>query len=176
MDTENHTETDLIELPWDTAESPWADYVGNNFYSAAAQIVMDVCAAFLVDCRRLPKLAELRRMSKLQDWEIRRGCDNLRLMGWEDYAKVGDAIPAAPKPRFPSRDERKKEPIPAELRWRVWERDEFTCRNCGARQHLSVDHVIPESAGGPMTLDNLQTLCKRCNSSKGAKHPDDWRS
>jgi len=61
-----------------------------------------------------------------------------------------------------------KQPIPPDLRWEVWERDNFTCRHCGVRRHLSVDHIIAESKGGPMTLDNLQTLCRSCNSRKGA--------
>jgi hypothetical protein len=60
-----------------------------------------------------------------------------------------------------------KTPIPAELRWQVWERDNFTCRECGTRRNLSVDHIIPEVADGPMTLENLQTLCRSCNSRKG---------
>lgn len=59
--------------------------------------------------------------------------------------------------------------IPTELRWAVWERDNFTCRHCGSRRSLAVDHIYPESRGGATTLDNLQTLCKRCNSRKGAK-------
>lgn len=58
--------------------------------------------------------------------------------------------------------------IPPDIRWEVWERDNFTCRHCGVRRHLSVDHIIAESKGGPMTLDNLQTLCRSCNSRKGA--------
>jgi hypothetical protein len=57
--------------------------------------------------------------------------------------------------------------IPVELRWTVWERDNFTCRRCGARRFLATDHIIPESKGGPTTLDNLQTLCKDCNTRKG---------
>jgi hypothetical protein len=64
---------------------------------------------------------------------------------------------------------RGKAPIPAELRWQVWERDNFTCQMCGARSHLAVDHIHPESKGGLLDLDNLQTLCTRCNSRKGAK-------
>lgn len=44
------------------------------------------------------------------------------------------------------------------------------CRSCcGARKNLSVDHVHPESKGGKATLDNCQTLCKSCNSRKGAR-------
>jgi 5-methylcytosine-specific restriction protein A len=62
-----------------------------------------------------------------------------------------------------------KTPIPPELRWRVWERDNFTCQNCGSRKHLAVDHILAESKGGMMVLSNLQTLCGRCNSKKGAR-------
>jgi DNA-binding transcriptional ArsR family regulator len=63
--------------------------------------------------------------------------------------------------------------IPSELRWQVWERDNFTCKHCGKRQFLSVDHIHPESAGGQATLDNLQTLCRSCNSRKGARISED---
>ncbi|MBR2352886.1 MAG: HNH endonuclease, partial [Clostridia bacterium] len=34
---------------------------------------------------------------------------------------------------------------------------------------LEVDHIIPVSKGGKSTLDNLQTLCERCNRGKGTK-------
>jgi len=64
----------------------------------------------------------------------------------------------------------KKKPIPPEIRWQVWERDNFICQGCGARRYLSVDHIIPESKGGTLALDNLQTLCKPCNSRKGSHH------
>lgn len=59
--------------------------------------------------------------------------------------------------------------IPSSIRWQVWERDNFTCKQCGTRANLSVDHIVPESKGGSLNLDNLQTLCKKCNSSKGMK-------
>lgn len=59
--------------------------------------------------------------------------------------------------------------IPHCLRWQVWERDNFTCGHCGSRKNLSIDHVQPESKGGTLELDNLQTLCKPCNSRKGAR-------
>ena len=72
------------------------------------------------------------------------------------------------KARFQTRS-CKKMPIPPELRWEVWERDNFTCQHCGARRFLAVDHVFPESLGGEMTAENLQTLCKSCNSKKGAR-------
>src|SRR5690606_16767468 len=60
-----------------------------------------------------------------------------------------------------------KRTIPESLRWKVFERDGFACKECGSRSHLRADHIVPESEGGPMTFENLQTLCNRCNSRKG---------
>jgi ribosomal protein L40E len=62
-----------------------------------------------------------------------------------------------------------KKVIPEALRWEVFERDGFSCKHCGARDHLRADHIIPERQGGEMTLENLQTLCRRCNSKKGGR-------
>lgn len=61
----------------------------------------------------------------------------------------------------------KKLDIPNTIRWAVWERDNFTCQECGTRKNLTIDHIYPESKGGDLSLDNLQTLCHKCNSSKG---------
>ena len=62
-----------------------------------------------------------------------------------------------------------KEYIPSKLKWQVWERDNYTCQICGSRKNLSVDHILAESKGGKLKLDNLQTLCRSCNSRKGNK-------
>lgn len=44
------------------------------------------------------------------------------------------------------------------------------CRaDLGRRFH--VDHILPVALGGSSDRRNLQLLCVRCNSSKGAKHP-----
>jgi 5-methylcytosine-specific restriction endonuclease McrA len=47
------------------------------------------------------------------------------------------------------------------------ERDAYRCQECGSWHDLTVDHVIPESKGGPTTLENLRVLCQPCNSRKG---------
>ena len=63
----------------------------------------------------------------------------------------------------------------SKLRQHIKERDNFTCKCCGVsvaqEPHLllEIDHIIPVSRGGLTTEDNLQTLCWRCNRSKGAK-------
>lgn len=61
------------------------------------------------------------------------------------------------------------------LRERIKQRDGYACKQCGASIDrepnllLEIDHIIPVSRGGLTAEDNLQTLCWRCNRSKGAK-------
>jgi len=45
----------------------------------------------------------------------------------------------------------------------------ISCHRSGKRKNLTIDHIHPESKGGTLDLSNLQTLCKSCNSKKGAK-------
>jgi hypothetical protein len=51
----------------------------------------------------------------------------------------------------------------------VFQRDAFCCVRCGASDDLTLDHVIALSRGGTNDIDNLQTLCRPCNSRKGAR-------
>jgi hypothetical protein len=46
------------------------------------------------------------------------------------------------------------------------ERDGYFCTQCGSQTDLTIDHIVPLSKGGTDTLDNLQFLCRSCNSSK----------
>ena len=57
--------------------------------------------------------------------------------------------------------------ISPEIRDHVFHRDGHACRACGTTEDLTLDHVHPWSVGGPDTADNLQVLCRPCNSSKG---------
>jgi 5-methylcytosine-specific restriction endonuclease McrA len=63
-----------------------------------------------------------------------------------------------------------KQRIPTNLRRMVIERDGLRCVYCdvdlnNAEVHL--DHVIPESQGGPTNFANLQVTCRKCNLEKG---------
>jgi superfamily II DNA or RNA helicase len=58
-----------------------------------------------------------------------------------------------------------------ELKRQVLERDGgcLCCISDNFRQ-LEVDHIVPRYFGGNNILDNLQTLCRRCNQLKGTEH------
>ena len=58
----------------------------------------------------------------------------------------------------------KKDKIGRKLSKQVMERDAF---RCGTYIDLCCDHIIPESKGGPTTFENLQTMCRPCNTHKG---------
>lgn len=49
------------------------------------------------------------------------------------------------------------------------ERDGEYCRHCGSVHELSVDHALAIANGGTNDLNNLQLLCRSCNSRKGAR-------
>ena len=51
----------------------------------------------------------------------------------------------------------------------VYRRDGASCVYCGAGADLTIDHIIPQSAGGDHDPGNLVTACRPCNSSKGAR-------
>jgi predicted restriction endonuclease len=62
-----------------------------------------------------------------------------------------------------------------QLREGILSRDHYTCKYCGvsrdAQSHLllEVDHIHPIAKGGVTAIDNLQSLCWKCNRSKGSK-------
>lgn len=59
------------------------------------------------------------------------------------------------------------------LRYDVMNRDGFRCVICGASANegvrLHVDHIIPIAKGGKSSINNLRTLCERCNVGKSDK-------
>jgi hypothetical protein len=66
----------------------------------------------------------------------------------------------------------KRRPIPLSLRFRVFVRDSFRCRYCGARAPfvvLHVDHRLAVALGGTDDFENLLTACSDCNFGKGAR-------
>ena len=80
-------------------------------------------------------------------------------------------IPDKPAQNIERKTQRSRDPS-TRLRFEVLFRDKFTCRFCGASPTkdpsvtLHIDHIVPWSKGGETALDNLQTLCSKCNLGK----------
>jgi len=92
-------------------------------------------------------------------WVTRESDGVLKLLGWrwqrgDKRTRRRDRIRAAggdPSPR---------------LRLEIFTRDQYRCVYCSCGEDLTIDHIIPVSAGGKTERSNLQTLCRCCNSSK----------
>ena len=57
----------------------------------------------------------------------------------------------------------------------IYTRDSFTCQYCGERlatEDLTFDHVVPRSAGGRTTWENIVTCCVPCNHGKANRTPE----
>lgn len=58
-------------------------------------------------------------------------------------------------------------------RHKIYKRDNHECVYCGTKQDLSIDHVIPRSRGGDNSWGNLVSCCKKCNTKKGNRTPEE---
>lgn len=87
-----------------------------------------------------------------------------------DFIKFLDS-----KIKFNKSAKKQRSLMTLELREKIKSRDNYTCKNCGLSTYqepnllLEIDHIIPISKGGLTYEENLQTLCWRCNRSKGNK-------
>lgn len=98
-------------------------------------------------------LSENRQKSTIQQDSLDNGADT---------KSTGEQVIVHKTPRGPS----------LRLEWRVMKRDNFRCCACGRSPAtalgvvLHIDHIVPWAKGGETTLDNLQTLCSKCNLGK----------
>jgi 5-methylcytosine-specific restriction endonuclease McrA len=50
------------------------------------------------------------------------------------------------------------------------------CINCGNKNDIVIDHIIPIVRGGSHSIGNIQPLCRSCNLYKGSKLMIEWLS
>lgn len=111
----------------------------------------------------LAELGLIQRMGMLRDKQVWR----LNVGGQPDL----EAFLGWPTPRrtTPSPGGGHAAKVSNSRRRRVYERDAYRCVHCGGTEDLTIDHKHPRIRGGTNAEDNLQTLCRSCNSSKGAR-------
>lgn len=124
-------------------------------------------------CGRQPRRAELARApSRISQGAYRRRFHSSMdaLAQFVDYANAQDL--QAPSPAEAASGHRTGRDPSLRMRFRVFQRDNFSCRGCGASPALTpglslhVDHIEAWSRGGETVDENLQTLCEGCNLGK----------
>ena len=81
----------------------------------------------------------------------------------------------------------KKKKIPSEMRYNVWktyigENIDALCFCCRKSRitpftgysTFQAGHIVSENNGGKLEIGNLLPICKKCNSSMGTEHWDDY--
>ena len=88
-----------------------------------------------------------------------------------DAKRILDELRALPEQYRSAFNRARRAPIRRADRIATFERDGWACIACGATESLSIDHVIPLAKGGANDASNYATLCRPCNSKKGASVP-----
>lgn len=61
------------------------------------------------------------------------------------------------------------------VNWKVFKRDGYRCRYCGADDvPMTVDHLVLWEEGGPSIEGNLLTSCRKDNKTRGNMQYADW--
>lgn len=109
----------------------------------------------------------------LGTYEKRFGSWNNALLAFETFIQQGKVSDAGPHPQKKSQSaKRTARKINWRLRALVLIRDNCICQMCGASPAkdssvvLHADHIKPWSKGGETVLENLRTLCEKCNVGK----------
>jgi hypothetical protein len=100
------------------------------------------------------------------------GLDDEVMQRFQDeqiWLQGGRTVRRATPSRSGSGTQPARPPIPESVRHEVWRRDEGRCVDCGSKERLEFDHIIPWSKGGSNTARNLQLRCEPCNRRKGAR-------
>ena len=100
----------------------------------------------------------------------------------QDALRLLDGLQKPLPPPNSKRTARRQE---IDLTWSVWQKTGGLCFYCDEklnpfdRKHPSgfqIDHVIPRNQGGSDDISNLVPSCRRCNNSKLARTPEQWRA
>ena len=129
----------------------------------------------LIEKGKAPRLGEM--LAKLQAWYLKSRDESPP--GDDEETVEPDEVENETDIEIPELDSYTY--VRAGLRWEVLARDNWTCCSCGRSTKqdgviLHVDHILPRSKGGTDEIDNLQTLCSKCNIGKSNRDDTDLRN
>lgn len=120
-----------------------------------------------------------RRDLALPPSQISQGPYNRRFNSWThallsfvEYANQNDILGQITQTSENNNSKKTSRDPSLRLRFKVLKRDNFCCKQCGASPakdpavELYLDHIVPWSKGGETVIENLQTLCLKCNIGK----------
>ena len=105
-------------------------------------------------------------------YERRFGKWSVALKSFVDYYNSQESLEVYQIEAKPNTTHKTSRDINLRMRFKVLSRDNFKCCSCGASPakdpsvDLHVDHIIPWAKGGETVIENLQTLCSKCNWGK----------
>jgi hypothetical protein len=128
--------------------------------------------------RELEKTDGFSKIS-LGTYESRFGSWNKALLSFEEFINAEKTATPSPLARraVPSQ-KRTGRKVNWRLRAQVLIRDNCICQMCGASPAkdpavvLHADHIKPWSKGGETVIENLRTLCLKCNIGKSDMHDE----
>jgi len=157
-----------------------------HLYTAPKRYTDEQCfenlATIWTHLGRCPKFWELKKPPSVispDTYESRWGTWRKSLKAFVDWADSEGMITAPgeingnQEPVQPIRRQEDCRDVRPGLQFKVFLRDRFRCLACGRSPatHLNIvlhaDHILAVANGGKTTLENLQTLCHKCNLGKG---------
>ncbi len=126
--------------------------------------------------RELDKTDGLSKFS-LGTYESRFGSWNKALIGFAEFINSEKTVASTSKTRQEATTQKRTgRNVNWRLRAQVLIRDNCICQMCGASPAkdpsvvLHADHIKPWSKGGETVIENLRTLCLKCNIGKSDMH------
>ena len=105
----------------------------------------------------------------------------LDVEGWKALLRQTDLLEVSVLTQGPGGDlgrtilRKSQRQVDQNVSWRVFRRDQYRCRYCGADDvPLTVDHLVVWEEGGPSIEENLVSSCRRDNKERGSLPYKDW--
>lgn len=143
-----------------------------RFTYVPAHVICDMPATYLrvyiLGLRAHPEnltAKEIAEVLEIEPGEVEGIQNFLQDIGWIPSMEPPLDAPPSSDPIQKRRQEFQKNRVA--LIFKIAARDGAQCAHCGEEDNLSIDHIRPISKGGSDDLDNLQILCRSCNSRKG---------